>query len=167
MTSHANSDIPKEYIPSVESGIQAISKSGVLAGYPLIDFKATLLDGAYHDVDSSTLAFEIAAKSACKEGIKGCKPILLEPIMVVEVVTPEEFIGDVIGHLNSLRGQVLGMDKRGNAQVVTAKVPLATMFGYVNNLRSMTSGRATYSMEFDNYAKVPPHVAEEIINNKK
>ena len=138
-----------------------------MAGYPLIDFKATLLDGAYHDVDSSALAFEIAAKSAYKEGIKGCNPALLEPIMSVEVITPEEFIGDAIGHLNSLRGQVLGMEANANAQTISAKVPLASMFGYVNQLRSMSQGRANYSMQFDTYAKVPSHVAEDIINNKK
>ena len=160
-------NIPKEYIPSIKKAIEEISKSGVIAGYPLIDFKATLLDGAYHDVDSSALAFEIAAKSAYKEGVKGCNPALLEPIMDVEVITPEEFIGDVIGHLNSLRGQVLGMEQSSNAQIISAKVPLASMFGYVNQLRSMTQGRANYSMQFNTYAKVPSHVAEEIINNKK
>jgi elongation factor G len=159
--------IPKEYIPSIEKAIEDASKSGILAGYPLIDFKATLLDGAYHDVDSSTLAFEIAAKSAYKEAIKKCSAILLEPIMNVEVITPEDYIGDVIGHLNSLRGQILGMVKRGNAQVLSGKVPLASMFGYVNKLRSMTKGRSSYTMQFCDYAKVPYHVAEQIVNNKK
>ncbi len=157
-------NVPKEYIPAVEKGIGQISKTGVLAGYPLIDFKATLLDGAYHDVDSSTLAFEIAAKAAFRDGIKKASPVLLEPIMDVEVITPDDYIGDVIGHLNSIRGQVLGMSPRGNAQVIKAKVPLAKMFGYVNTLRSMTQGRAQYSMQFANYEKVSQHIADEIIN---
>ena len=157
-------NVPKEYIPAIEKGIKQISKTGVLAGYPLIDFKATLLDGAYHDVDSSALAFEIAAKAAFRDGIKKASPVLLEPIMNVEVVTPDDYIGDVIGHLNSIRGQVLGMNPRGNAQVIDAKVPLATMFGYVNTLRSMTQGRAQYSMQFANYEKVSQHIADEIIN---
>ena len=157
-------NVPKEYIPAIEKGIKQISRTGVLAGYPLIDFKATLLDGAYHDVDSSALAFEIAAKAAFRDGIKKASPVLLEPIMDVEVVTPDDYIGDVIGHLNSIRGQVLGMNPRGNAQVINAKVPLATMFGYVNTLRSMTQGRAQYSMQFANYEKVSQHIADEIIN---
>ena len=157
-------NVPKEYIPAVEKGIGQVSKTGVLSGYPLIDFKATLLDGAYHDVDSSALAFEIAAKAAFRDGIKKASPVLLEPIMDVEVITPDDYIGDVIGHLNSIRGQVLGMNPRGNAQIIEAKVPLATMFGYVNTLRSMTQGRAQYSMQFANYEKVSQHVADEIIN---
>ena len=160
-------NVPKEYIPAVEKGIEQISKSGVLAGFPLIDFKATLLDGAYHDVDSSALAFEIAAKAAFKEGAMNASPKLLEPIMKVEVVTPEEFMGDVIGHLNSIRGQVLNMEQRGNAQLINAMVPLATMFGYVNTLRSMTQGRAQYVMQFSNYAQVPQNVADEIIIKNK
>ncbi len=160
-------NIPKEYIPAIEKGIEQISKTGVIAGYPLIDFKATLLDGAYHDVDSSALAFEIAAKAAFREGMKNASPILLEPIMDVEVITPDDYIGDVIGHLNSIRGQVLGMEPRGNAQIIKAKVPLATMFGYVNTLRSMTQGRAQYSMQFANYEKVSQHIADEIINQEK
>lgn len=155
--------IPKEYIPSVEKGIMEASKSGVLAGFPLIDFKASLIDGAYHDVDSSTFAFEIAAKAAFREGAVKAAPKLLEPIMKVEVVTPIEFMGDVIGHLNSIRGQVIGMEMRGNAQVITAEVPLAKMFGYVNTLRSMTQGRAQYSMLFGHYAYVPQYVSDEII----
>ena len=157
-------NVPKEYIPAIEKGIKQISRTGVLAGYPLIDFKATLLDGAYHDVDSSALAFEIAAKAAFRDGIKRASPVLLEPIMNVEVITPDDYIGDVIGHLNSIRGQVLGMNPRGNAQIIDAKVPLATMFGYVNTLRSMTQGRAQYSMQFANYEKVSQHIADEIIN---
>ena len=160
-------NIPKEYIPAIEKGIGQISKTGVIAGYPLIDFKATLLDGAYHDVDSSALAFEIAAKAAFREGMKKASPVLLEPIMDVEVITPDDYIGDVIGHLNSIRGQVLGMEPRGNAQTIKAKVPLATMFGYVNTLRSMTQGRAQYSMQFANYEKVSQHIADEIINQEK
>lgn len=159
-------NVPREYIPAVEKGIAAISSSGVLAGYPMTDFKATLLDGAYHDVDSSALAFEIAAKAAFKEGMIKAAPKILEPIMKVEVVTPENFMGDVIGHLNSIRGQVLGMEPRGNAQVINANVPLAKMFGYVNTLRSMTQGRAQYTMLFSHYEQVPQFVSEEIIGKK-
>jgi elongation factor G len=154
--------IPKEYIPGVQKGLATAMTTGVLAGYPVINFKAALIDGAYHDVDSSVLAFEIAARAAFREGIAKCDPCLLEPIMKVEVVTPEEYMGDIIGDLNSRRGQVLGMDSRGNARVVSATVPLAAMFGYVNVLRSMSQGRAQYSMEFLKYEKVPAHVAEEI-----
>jgi elongation factor G len=157
-------NVPKEYIPAVEKGIEDIRQSGIRAGYPAIDFKATLLDGAYHDVDSSALAFEIAAKAAFREGMVQASPKLLEPIMKVEVITPEEFMGDVIGHLNSIRGQVQGMEARGNAQIVKANVPLATMFGYVNTLRSMTQGRAQYTMQFSHYDQVPQNVAEEIIS---
>ncbi len=156
-------NVPKEYIPAVQKGIDQIRQSGILAGYPVIDFKATLLDGAYHDVDSSALAFEIAAKAAFREGAAKAGPVILEPVMKVEVITPDEFMGDVIGHLNSIRGQVLGMDARGNAQVINAKVPLATMFGYVNTLRSMTQGRAQYTMQFSHYEQVPQHVANDII----
>lgn len=154
--------VPKEYIPGVQKGLQSALDSGVVAGYPMIDFKATLTDGAYHDVDSSTLAFEIAARAAFREGIPKAGPKILEPIMKVEVVTPEDYMGDVIGDLNSRRGQVTGMDQRGNARVVNAMVPLANMFGYVNTLRSMSQGRAQFSMTFDHYEQVPQHVAEEI-----
>ena len=154
--------VPREYIPGVEKGLFAAKESGVIAGFPMVDFKATLLDGAYHDVDSSVLAFEIAAKAAYREGIAKCGPQLLEPIMKVEVVTPEDYMGDVIGDLNSRRGQISGMDQRGNARVVTAMVPLAEMFGYVNTLRSMSQGRAQYTMLFDHYEPVPTHVAEAI-----
>jgi elongation factor G len=154
--------IPKEFIPGVKKGLEAARTSGPIAGYPLIDFKAVLIDGAYHDVDSSVLAFEIAARTAFREGIPKCSPKLLEPIMKVEVVTPEDYMGDVIGDLNSRRGQVQGMDSRGNARVVEAMVPLANMFGYVNTLRSMSQGRATYSMHFDHYAPVPQAVADEV-----
>jgi elongation factor G len=154
--------VPKEYIPGVEKGLEVIKESGVIAGFPLIDFKATLIDGAYHDVDSSVMAFEIAAKSAFKDGIPKAQPRLLEPIMKVEVVTPEEYMGDVIGDLNSRRGQISGMEPRGNAQVINAMVPLASMFGYVNNLRSMSQGRAQYTMIFSHYEQVPQQIADEI-----
>lgn len=155
--------IPKEYIPGVEKGLMAIKNTGCVAGYPMIDFKATLVDGSYHDVDSSVLAFEIAAKAAFREGIPFAGPKLLEPVMKVEVVTPEEYMGDIIGDLNSRRGQVTGMENRGNAKVVEAKVPLAAMFGYVNSLRSMSQGRASFSMELSHYAQVPQHVVDEIV----
>jgi len=151
--------IPKEYIPGVEKGLLQIQKSGLFAGYPLIDFKATLLDGAYHDVDSSTLAFEIAARSAFRKLASLASPKLLEPIMDVEVITPEEYMGDVIGDLNSRRGQVLGMQTRGNAQVISAYVPLANMFGYINILRSSSQGRAQYTMQFAKYEPVPDNIA--------
>jgi len=155
-------NVPKEYIPGVEKGLKSAVETGVLAGFPVIDFKATLTDGAYHDVDSSVLAFEIAARAAFREGCKLADPKLLEPIMDVEVVTPEDYMGDIIGDLNSRRGQIGEMEQRGNARVITAKVPLANMFGYINTLRSMSQGRAQYSMQFANYAEVPSQVAEEI-----
>ena len=155
--------VPKEYIPGVQKGLASALETGVLAGFPMIDFKATLIDGAYHDVDSSVLAFEIAGRMAFREGIKKASPKLLEPIMKVEVVTPEEYMGDVIGDLNSRRGQISGMDQRGNARVVNAMVPLANLFGYVNTLRSMSQGRAQFTMMFDHYEQVPQHVADEIV----
>jgi len=154
--------VPKEYIPGVQKGLEGSRNNGVLAGFPLIDFKVSLIDGAYHDVDSSALAFEIAARAAFKEGVAKAGPKLLEPIMKVEVVTPEEYMGDVIGDLNSRRGQVNSMDQQGNARVVTAMVPLANMFGYVNTLRSLSQGRANYSMQFDHYEQVPQQVADEV-----
>ena len=154
--------VPKEYIPGVQKGLASARESGVLAGFPVIDFKATLIDGGFHDVDSSVLAFEIAARAAFREGIGKAAPKLLEPLMRVEVVTPEDYMGDVIGDLNSRRGQISGMDQRGNARVITALVPLATMFGYVNTLRSMSQGRAQYTMQFERYAEVPQQVAEEV-----
>ena len=154
--------VPKEYIPGVEKGLNSSRDTGVIAGFPVIDFKATLIDGAYHDVDSSVLAFEIASRAAFREGIPKCKPVLLEPVMKVEVVTPEDYMGDIIGDLNSRRGQVQGMESRGNANVVQAMVPLANMFGYVNTLRSMSQGRAQYSMHFDHYEPVPQAIAEEV-----
>ncbi len=155
--------IPKEFIPGVEKGLEASRETGVLAGFPVIDFKVTLTDGNYHDVDSSVLAFEIAARAAFKEGLAKAQCKLLEPIMKVEVVTPDDYMGDCIGDLNSRRGQIQGMNARGNAQVIDAMVPLANMFGYVNTLRSMTQGRAAYSMTFDHYAAVPQAVADEVV----
>ena len=154
--------VPKEYVPGVEKGLRASTENGVLAGFPVIDLKAELTDGAYHDVDSSVLAFDIAARAAFKDGVMKAAPKLLEPIMRVEVVTPELYMGDVIGDLNSRRGQVTGMDSRGNARVINAMVPLANMFGYVNTLRSMSQGRAQYTMHFDHYEQVPQAVADEV-----
>ena len=154
--------IPREYIPGVEKGIRDAMDNGIIAGFPTIDFKASLIDGAYHDVDSSVMAFEIAGRAAFREGIRNCAPVLLEPMMKVEVVTPEEYMGDIIGDLNSRRGQVSGMESRGNARVVSALVPLANMFGYINTLRSMSQGRAQYSMVFDHYAPAPQNVADEV-----
>jgi elongation factor G len=155
--------VPKEYVPGVEKGLKNARETGVIAGFPMIDFQATLIDGAYHDVDSSVLAFEIATRAAFREGIPKCGPVLLEPMMRVEVVTPEDYMGDVIGDLNSRRGQIQGMDARGNAQVINAMVPLANMFGYVNTLRSMSQGRAQYTMHFDHYERVPQAVADEVV----
>jgi len=156
-------NVPKEYIPGVEKGIMQVAESGLLAGFPVIDFRARLIDGKYHDVDSSVMAFEIAARAAFREAAESGKPTLLEPIMKVEVVTPEEYMGDVIGDLNSRRGMIQGTDSRGNAQVVTAFVPLANMFGYINNLRSMSQGRAQYTMQFDHYEPVPQAVSQEVL----
>ena len=154
--------VPKEYIPGVEKGINSVMGSGILAGFPVVDVKATLIDGAYHDVDSSVLAFEIASRAAFREALQKGGAVLLEPIMKVEVVTPEEYTGSVMGDLLSRRGQVQGQDMRGNANVINAMVPLANMFGYVNNLRSFTQGRANFTMQFDHYEQVPSNVAAEI-----
>ena len=154
--------VPKEYVPGVEKGLESVLGSGVLAGFPVVDLKVMLVDGAYHDVDSSALAFEICARAALREALQKGSPVLLEPIMKVEVVTPEEYTGSVIGDLNSRRGQIQGQDMRGNANVVNAMVPLANMFGYVSNLRSMSQGRATFTMQFDHYEQVPQAVAAEI-----
>jgi len=154
--------VPKEYIPGVEKGLESAKETGILAGYPVVRLKARLIDGAYHDVDSSVLAFEIAARSAFREAMEKAGAIILEPIMKVEVVTPEDYMGDVIGDINSRRGQIQNLEARDIAQVITAKVPLASMFGYVNGLRSLSQGRASYSMEFDSYEPVPSHVADEI-----
>jgi elongation factor G len=155
--------IPKEYIPAVEKGIVEAMESGVVAGYPVVDVRATLYDGSYHEVDSSEMAFKIAGSMAFKEAAKKALPVLLEPIMAVEVVTPEEYMGDVIGDLNSRRGKVQSMEKRGNAQVIKALVPLAEMFGYATDLRSKTQGRATYTMQFSHYEEVPKNIAESIV----
>jgi len=155
--------VPKEYIPGVQKGLESVKDNGLLAGFPLIDFKATLTDGKFHDVDSSVLAFEIASRAAFKELREKGAPKLLEPIMKVEVVTPEEYLGSVIGDLNSRRGMIQGQDMRGNATVVNAYVPLANMFGYVNTLRGMSQGRAQFSMVYDHYDPVPQHVADEVI----
>lgn len=155
-------NVPKEYIPGVEKGLRTAMDAGVIAGYPVTGVKATLYDGAYHEVDSNVMCFEIAARAAFREGMNQASPKLLEPIMKVEVVTPEEYMGDIIGDLNSRRGLVNGMDQRGNARVVDAFVPLAQMFGYVNTLRSLSQGRAQYTMIFDHYAEVPREVAETI-----
>jgi elongation factor G len=154
--------VPKEYIPGVEKGLESVLGSGVLAGFPVVDLKVALVDGAYHDVDSSALAFEICARAALREALQKGSPVLLEPIMKVEVVTPEDYTGSVIGDLNSRRGQIQGQDMRGNANVINAMVPLANMFGYVSNLRSMSQGRATFTMQFDHYEQVPQAVAAEI-----
>ena len=156
--------IPKEYIPSIDLGIQQAMESGVLAGYPVVDVRVELVDGSYHDVDSSEMAFKIAGSMAFKEAMQRAKPKLLEPVMSVEVVTPEDYLGDVMGDLNSRRGRVEGLEPRGNAQAVRARVPLATMFGYATDLRSTTQGRATFTMQFDRYEEAPQSVAGEIVS---
>ncbi len=155
-------NVPREYIPGVEKGIKSVVDSGILIGFPMLDINVRLVDGAYHDVDSSVMAFEIASRAAFREGAMKAAPKLLEPIMKVEVVTPEEYLGNIMGDLNSRRGQVQGQEPRGNALVISAMVPLANMFGYVNNLRSMSQGRAQYTMQFDHYSQVPQAVAEEV-----
>jgi len=155
--------IPKEYIPAVDAGIQEALTSGVLAGYPSVDLRVTLTDGSYHEVDSSEMAFKIAGSMAVKKACRAASPVLLEPVMAVEVVTPDDYMGDVIGDLSSRRGRVEGMDQRGGAQVIKVLVPLADMFGYATDLRSRTQGRATYTMQFDSYAEVPDGIAKEII----
>jgi elongation factor G len=158
--------VPSEFIPAVEKGIEEALDSGVKAGYPMVDVRATLVDGKYHDTDSSEVAFKIAGSLALKEAAKRAGPVLLEPIMAVEVVTPEEFLGTVIGDLSSRRGRVQGQEPRGNAVVVKAGVPLASMFGYATDLRSSTQGRATYSMQFERYEEVPSNIAEEIVEHR-
>jgi len=157
--------VPREFIPGVEKGLKQAKETGVIAGFPVIDFKVELVDGASHDVDSSVLAFEIAARAAFREAMDKAAPRLLEPVMKVEVLTPEDYVGDIIGDLNSRRGQVGGMDQRGNARAIDAMVPLANMFGYINTLRSMSQGRAQYSMQFDHYEQVPQAVADEVRAN--
>src|ERR1044072_967547 len=154
--------VPKEYIPGVEKGLESVLGAGVLAGFPVVDLKVSLIDGRYHEVDSSALALESAAGMALKDALQKGGSVLLEPIMKVEVVTPEDYTGSVIGDLNSRRGQIQGQDMRGNANVITAMVPLANMFSYVNNLRSMSQGRATFTMQFDHYEQVPQNVAQEV-----
>ena len=159
--------VPREYIPAVEAGLKDSMANGVLAGYELIDVKAKLFDGSYHDVDSSEMAFKVAASLALKEAAKKCNPVILEPIMKVEVVMPEEYLGDIMGDITARRGRVEGMEARGNAQVVSAQVPLSEMFGYATSLRSSTQGRGTYSMVFDHYEEVPKSISEEIIKKNK
>jgi len=155
--------IPKEYVPAVDKGIQEAINTGVMAGYPVVDIKVELVDGSYHEVDSSEMAFKIAGSMAIKEGLRKAQPTLLEPMMAVEVVTPEEFMGDVMGDLSSRRGHISGMEPRGNSQVIRSKVPLSEMFGYATDLRSRTQGRAAYTMQFTAYEPVPKSVAEEIV----
>src|SRR5690606_14725794 len=159
--------VPKEYVPAVQAGIEEAMKNGVLAGYPLVDIKAILFDGSYHDVDSSEMAFKIAGSLALKAAGEKCNPVLLEPIMKVEVTVPEEYMGDVMGDLNSRRGRIEGMEARAGAQVIRAKVPLSEMFGYSTTLRSKTQGRGVYSMEISHYEEVPKSIAEEIIAKNK
>ena len=157
------SAVPKEYVPAVEKGVREAMETGVLAGYPMVDIKVQLTDGSYHEVDSSEMAFKIAGSMALKEAARRASPTLLEPIMGVEVVTPEDYMGDVIGDLSSRRGKVAGMEPRGNSQVVRAQVPLAEMFGYATDLRSRTQGRATYTMQFHSYQQVPENISKEIV----
>jgi elongation factor G len=155
--------IPKEYIPAVEQGVKTTCESGILSGYPLIDIKVTLVDGSYHDVDSNEMAFKVAGSMAIKDAVKKASPVLLEPMMKVEVEVPEDFLGDVMGDLNSRRGNIEGMNSEDGQAKVTAKVPLAEMFGYATDIRSKTQGRGIFSMEFSNYEEVPRNVAEAII----
>lgn len=159
--------IPREYIPSIDAGIQAAMNQGVLAGFPLVGVKATVIDGAYHDVDSSEMAFKIAGSMVLKEGVKRADPVILEPVMAVEVRTPEEYMGDVIGDINSRRGMIQSMEDATGVKVIRAQVPLSEMFGYIGDLRSKTQGRAVYSMQFDSYSEVPRNVAEEIIKKTR
>ena len=158
--------VPREYISSVDGGIQEAMEAGILAGFPVVDVAVTLVDGSYHDVDSSEMAFKVAGSMAFKEASKRAKPVLLEPVMAVEVVTPEEYMGDVIGNINSRRGQIEGMEPRGNAQVIRARVPLAEMFGYATDVRTMSQGRATYTMQFLHYAEVPHSIAEKLTESQ-
>jgi elongation factor G len=155
--------IPREYIPAVGKGVNEALENGVLAGYSVVDVKVTLLDGSYHEVDSSEMAFKVAGSMAFKEAAKKANPVILEPIMAIEVVTPEEYMGDVIGDLNSRRGRIQTMDQRANVRVVAAQVPLSSMFGYATDLRSKTQGRATYTMQFDHYDEIPKNISEDII----
>jgi len=154
--------IPREFIPAIDAGIRDAMAAGGIAGYPIVDLKATVVDGSYHDVDSKEVAYKIAGSLALKDAFRRGKPVILEPIMEVEVTTPEDFMGDVIGDLNSRRGHIQGMEVRAGAQVIRANVPLSQMFGYATDLRSATQGRATYSMQFDHYSPVPNSIAEEM-----
>jgi elongation factor G len=156
--------VPKEFIPAVEKGIREAIETGVMAGYPVVDTKVTLFDGSYHDVDSDEISFRMAAIFGFKDGFRKAKPVILEPIMKVEVVTPEEYMGDVIGDLNRRRGQIQGMEDTPAGKTVAAEVPLSEMFGYATNVRSMSQGRATFTMEFSKYMEVPSHIADGIIN---
>jgi elongation factor G len=158
--------VPSEFIPAVEKGIEEALETGVKAGYPMVDVRATLTDGKYHDTDSSEMAFKIAGSMALKSAAQRAKPVLLEPVMAVEVVVPQEFLGDVIGDLSKRRGRVEGQEPRGNALAVAARVPLSEMFGYATDLRSNTQGRANYSMQFDRYEEVPPNIAETIVGER-
>jgi elongation factor G len=155
--------VPREYVPAVDKGIREAEETGVIAGYPVVDVKVTLFDGSYHDVDSSEMAFKIAGSIGFKEGFKRARPVLLEPIMKVEVVTPEDYSGDVIGDLNRRRGQITGMEETPAGKAITADVPLSEMFGYATTVRSMSQGRATFTMEFSKYLEVPPNIADGII----
>ncbi|MBP9827196.1 elongation factor G, partial [Candidatus Saccharibacteria bacterium] len=158
--------VPREYIKPVDEGIQEAMKNGVMAGYPVVDIKAKLYDGSYHEVDSSEMAFKIAGSMALQEGVRKADPVILEPVMKIEVTTPEEFMGDVVGDINSKRGRIEQMSDRAGAKIIDAMVPLSEMFGYATTLRSMTQGRANYSMEFDHYAEVPRNVADDLIGKR-
>ena len=158
--------IPSEFIPAVEKGVEDAMDNGPRAGYPLVDVRVTLTDGKYHDTDSSEIAFKIAGSLAFKEAARRAKPVLLEPIFSVEVVAPEEFLGDVIGDLSRRRGRIEGQERRGNALVVTGRVPLSEMFGYATDLRSNTQGRATYTMQFEGYEEAPPNIAEKVVESR-
>jgi elongation factor G len=160
-------NIPREFIPAVEKGFKASLNNGVLAGYPLVGMKVVLTDGSFHAVDSDALSFEICARNAYREAVPKTRPVLLEPIMKVEVLTPEQNMGDVVGDLNRRRGQIEGMDSKGKSQVIKAKVPLSEMFGYVTQLRTLTSGRATSTMEFSHYAEAPGNIAQDVIAKAK
>jgi elongation factor G len=160
-------NVPREYIPSVEKGFKEAMKNGPLAGYTVDSLKVTLLDGSYHAVDSDALSFELAAKIAWREAGRKAKPVILEPIMKIEVVTPDEYMGDIVGDLNKRRGQILGMDSRNGAQVIRGNVPLSEMFGYVTSLRTISSGRAASSMEFSHYSQTPANIQEEVISKAK
>ena len=159
--------IPREYIPAVGKGAEEAMQNGVVAGFPMVDIRVTVVDGSYHDVDSNEMAFKVAGSMGFRAGCAQAKPVLLEPMMEVEVITPEEYMGDIVGDLNRRRGKVLGMGDRGNAKVVDAEVPLSEMFGYSTNVRSMSQGRAVYTMQFKHYEEVPNNIAQEIVASVK